>query len=781
MPRRVLVFQSDPLQAKKLSRYFINHGDRVWKTARLSEAVALLDSEPPELVLIDLEAPQTAGLALIRQCRRRAPLAQLVITTRRIDMQAEMQAREMGANIFLREPFTPDWIERALQKDAANSSKPAPPKPVSSPPPTQQDLPKVGVPIRLKITVPYILLALTFTLLAAFLVGRYIRESLEERFTNQLIDSGQLAADWMVEEERRLLETLRLVANTEGVSEAILAGDSEGLQRLVLPLAINAGEEAVEILDMQGISLLSLFHNPDRPAGEYSITRNSAALSEQAFVRRVLAGEVDTLGDKFAGLAVAETGQVFYIAGPVRNLENQPVGVVLVGKTLTTLARQLRQSTLAHITFYAPEGLPLTSTLFEGAQIQPLPPNESLNILLRQDHSSLQRDVTSASTTYTEVVGAWEARNGADLGLMGVALAPNLLVAPRQATGVQSLVFIALIFLAVTLVGVLTARMVTRPLKQVVEASRRVAEGNFQVKVKTSGNDEISVLATSFNYMVAGLQEGSIYRDLLGRTVSPEVREALRQSFASGDLRLEGQSTIGTVLISDIRNFTSLAEKEDAPTILKWLNEYFGRLVPVISQYGGVVDKFEGDSMMAFFGILPSRLPPEESSYQACQAAVAILKVVDQYNAERVQRGEAQLTTGLGINTGTLMVGGLGASDRLDYTIIGDTVNTTQRMQELTRQFGETGCVVGESTLTYLRERRQEFRLDPLGEHTFKGKSELSWVYRLRPSEGEKFRPDLGLSAEMPPPEQLAQQASPPIREAAANSAPASPDGENNV
>ena len=733
MSRRVLIFQSDPQQAKRLSRYFLNRGDRVWKTARLSEAVALLDSEPPELALIDLEAPQSAGLALIRQCRRRAPLAQLIVTNRHIDMQAEMQARALGASVFLREPFTPAWIERALQNHGEPSPQIAQPVAAVPPAPAQQELPRVGMPIRFKITLPYVLLALTFTLMAAFLVGRYIRESLQERFTNQLIDAGQQASDWMVEEERRLLETVRLVANAEGVADAILAGDAQRLHALVLPLAINSQEEAVEILDLNGVSLLSLVHPPDSPAGEYRATRNSALFSEQPFVRRVLAGDVDRRGDKFAGLVSSETAQVFYIAGPVRNRDNQAVGVALVGKSLTTLARDLRQSTLAQITFYTPDGKPLASTLFVGAQVPPLDPGLSLNILLRQDESTLQREVASASTTYTEIIGPWEARDGADLGLMGIALAPNLLAAPRQATGIQTLIFVALIFLAVILVGVLTARMVTRPLKQVVDASHRVAEGNFHVKVNAAGNDEISVLATTFNYMVAGLQEGSIYRDLLGRTVSPQVREALRKSIASGDLRLEGQSTEGAVLISDIRNFTSIAEKEDAPTILKWLNEYFGRLVPVVTQSGGVVDKFEGDAMMAFFGILPTRLPPEESSYQACRAAVQILEVIDRYNAERAQRGEPLLITGLGINTGTLMVGGLGASDRLDYTIIGDTVNTTQRLQELTRQFGETGCVVGESTLTCLGERRAEFRLDPLGEHAFKGKSELAWVYRLRP------------------------------------------------
>lgn len=163
------------------------------------------------------------------------------------------------------------------------------------------------------------------------------------------------------------------------------------------------------------------------------------------------------------------------------------------------------------------------------------------------------------------------------------------------------------------------------------------------------------VLGHSFNYMIAGLQEGSIYRDLLGKTVSPQVRETLRQSFSSGELRLEGQNTIGTVLISDIRNFTALAEKEEPTTILRWLNDYFGKLVPIVNAYGAIVDKFEGDAMLAFFGILPIRLPPEESAYRACQAAIEIMAVIDEMNLQRSALDVPPLLTGIGVNTGTLM------------------------------------------------------------------------------------------------------------------------------
>jgi len=254
------------------------------------------------------------------------------------------------------------------------------------------------------------------------------------------------------------------------------------------------------------------------------------------------------------------------------------------------------------------------------------------------------------------------------------------------------------------------------------------------VKVPSQGNDEVSVLAYAFNYMVSGLQEGIIYRDLLGRTVSPQVREALRRSFASGDLRLEGQSTEATVLMSDIRGFTALAEKEEPTKILHWLNEYFGELVPVITAHGGVVDKFEGDAMLAFFGILPTPLNSQESAYQACQAAIRMLLVIKGINDRRIAKGEPPLDTGIGVNTGRLIAGGLGTADRLNYTVIGDTVNTTQRIQGFTNSFGESGIIVSEYTLEALAERRAEFNLEPLGEHNFKGKMEQLWLYRLHPT-----------------------------------------------
>ncbi len=225
-----------------------------------------------------------------------------------------------------------------------------------------------------------------------------------------------------------------------------------------------------------------------------------------------------------------------------------------------------------------------------------------------------------------------------------------------------------------------------------------------------------------------------MYRDLLGRTVSPEVRDQLRQTFTSGHLRLEGQEAVATVMMSDIRGFTSLSEKADPATVFRWLNEYFSELVPIITANTGVVNKFDGDAMLAFFGILPKLLTPKQSAYCACQASLEILAAIERLNVLRVERGDPPLSTGIGINTGMVTAGGLGTSDRVHYTIIGDTVNTTQRLEALTRQlFNVSGVLISESTYQALDDYRSRFQLDPLGLHIVKGKMEQVSVYRLLP------------------------------------------------
>ncbi len=728
--KRVLIIQQQAQPAQALTRHFRSRGDQVWEAWEIGQAEALFKQIRPHLILLDLHFPGEDWLEFLRHIQTADPKVKVILTNQYPDVQREMLAKSNGFHVFLRQPFQARWIEQALRRLEAVDvptqprQQPSPaPLPVSQPP-------AVKVPVRLKITLPYLILALLFALASAYIVTQVVIESVQDRFFNQLVAAGRQTTDWMVREEDRLLATLRLIANTQGIAEAVQAGDSEQLRLLSLPLALNNNEEAVEILDTRGVTVFSARRPPDAPRGEYTYSRDDPFFSQQEFVQRVLRGEQDARGDKFAAFVQTPWGDYFYISGPILDAQGQLSGVVLVGKSAASLVREMKLDTLSDTTLYTVNGSPIASTF---PAFQPtLDPALALEVLQTQDQASKSRPLDINGINYTELLGAWEARSGEDLGLLGVALPQSFLVRTSQITRLQVFLLITISILLVILVGIYLANLITRPLLRLVRATSQVAQGNLGVKVSVDGNDELSVLAHAFNAMIAGLQEGFIYRDLLGRTVSPEVREQLRQTFGSGNVRLEGQQAEATVLISDIRGFTTLSEQADPARVMNWLNEYFDRIVPIIVKHGGVVNKFDGDAMLAFFGILPRMLSPKKSAMAACQAAVEMTAAIDELNHIREQRGDPPLITGIGINTGVVIAGGLGAKDRLHYTIIGDTVNTAQRLESLTRQLIKgTGAVIGHSTFTALEENQQRFTLEPMGLHSVKGKLERVMVYRL--------------------------------------------------
>ena len=140
---------------------------------------------------------------------------------------------------------------------------------------------------------------------------------MEERFYNQLKDVARQNNDLMVREESHLLETLRLIANTQGVAEAMAAGDTEQLRLLTLPLVANAKQEVVDLLDTNAVSLLSMRRSENGSRLNYTFTSGEDTYARLGFVLQTIQGQSDAIGNKYAGLLVAPWGNYFYIAGPV--------------------------------------------------------------------------------------------------------------------------------------------------------------------------------------------------------------------------------------------------------------------------------------------------------------------------------------------------------------------------------------------------------------------------------------------------------------------------------
>ena len=152
-------------------------------------------------------------------------------------------------------------------------------------PSRQTKIPKVRLPIRVKITLPYVLLALALAIAAAYVVSQIVLDTIEERFTNQLIEAGKLTNDWLAQEEDRLLETLRLIAYTRGVPEAVAAGNAETLRELVLPVAVNYQEDVIDLLDLQGTSVLSLHHRDQGQPEDYRASRGETIFRQWPFTK----------------------------------------------------------------------------------------------------------------------------------------------------------------------------------------------------------------------------------------------------------------------------------------------------------------------------------------------------------------------------------------------------------------------------------------------------------------------------------------------------------------
>ena len=619
-PLHVLIVHSNEKTSSELANYFSRRGDQVWQTSDAVQAAAQLKEINPDLVLVDLHLEGTVWQDLVH-LQKTSPQLKLIITSQHPDYRRELLARELGARVFLREPFTSHWIEHALAQISSQaetdsrvqgSDKSLPvhtQRPTTTQKPRKSAVPdretfstRVRIPVRVKITIPYIILAALFALAGAYIVSQIILESIQDRFNNQLIETGKQSADWMVHQEDRLLETLRLVASTTGVADAIQAQDTGGLQQMVLPLAVNAKQEAVEVLNGQGTSVLSLRHVTDGGLADYTSTQAETIFAQWDFVQSVLKGQIDQGRDKYAGLVHAPWGDFFYVSGPIHSPDGSLVGAVLVGISFTSLVREMSMENLEECTLYDLKGQPMASTLFSSSTgTQPLTAQQSASVITGQADASLVRDLTVGSVNYSEIISPWQARSTQTLGLLGVALPQSFLITTNRITQTQIFLLVAGAFMLVILIGITISNQITRPLLRIVKASTEVANGNLNVKVEPRGNDEVAALSRTFNSMVVGLQEGSIYRDLLGRTVSPEVREQLRQTFTSGNLHIEGQQAVATVLMSDIKGFTSLSEQVDAATVFKWLNEYFGKLVPLIANNNGVVNKFDGDAMLAFF------------------------------------------------------------------------------------------------------------------------------------------------------------------------------------
>lgn len=229
------------------------------------------------------------------------------------------------------------------------------------------------------------------------------------------------------------------------------------------------------------------------------------------------------------------------------------------------------------------------------------------------------------------------------------------------------------------------------------------------------------VLSISFSLLVEKDKRFQVEL-AFSKYVSPQVFKTLISDYKNIDLKASRREV--TVLFADIRDFTTFTEYLPPEEVSSYLNEYFTEMVEVILKHNGTVDKFMGDAIMAFFG---APVPDKNHPMQAVTAALEMLSVLEQLNKKWSGQGRRLLRIGIGINTGTVLIGNFGSPKLMDYTVIGDTVNLASRLENLNKE-ENTAILISAFTYQHLKN---DVDVTVLGPKRLKGKTESIVVYEL--------------------------------------------------
>jgi adenylate cyclase len=249
------------------------------------------------------------------------------------------------------------------------------------------------------------------------------------------------------------------------------------------------------------------------------------------------------------------------------------------------------------------------------------------------------------------------------------------------------------------LLTLLLARSLTRPLAEAAATLRRVQGGDLDAQMRVVSSDEVGILADGVNAMVSTLRDRERILATFGRVVEPAIRDRL----LAGDLSLGGELRTVSVLFCDLHGFTGIAERVPPKDVVSTLNEFFSEMTDCAKLHAGFVDKFIGDAVMVVFG-LASDTPIE----QAAAAAAALSCVIEMrqrlasLNQRRSRHGSTTLGMSIGVHSGEVVAGIIGARERYEYTVIGDTVNVASRLQQVSRD-QNLGAVISDDTYRLAR------------------------------------------------------------------------------
>lgn len=402
--------------------------------------------------------------------------------------------------------------------------------------------------VRARVITPFLIIVIVMAGLGVFTVTRLVAGSLQERFSNQLAASSDAAKNTAVTVEEGLLEQLRLLVFVQNVPSLILSRDEAELDRILRPIIANAALDEVNIASSAGDGFLRLRRLVGVPGIEYEVIE---ALDIQSWegAARVLAGQTDTLGDKYSDIIGTSAGQVMFITASVTTEDGTVVGAMSVGIRLDRFAVLMREQSLSAVAIYDLRGELLSSTFRGLSEIDlalDTPTVEALLNGITAQSPLIERQV--GGELYQILFSPFEIRSR-PAGLLAVGLQTNFIVDSAGTSRDLLSVLFGGLTMAILLFGLIVSRSITQPINRLVQTTRAITQGDLSRRVELKTPDELGELGISFDRMtdelvqqkleIAALYQGQLQETARREAMLNNINDAVIVQDARGHVLLE--------------------------------------------------------------------------------------------------------------------------------------------------------------------------------------------------------------------------------------------------
>ncbi len=333
-----------------------------------------------------------------------------------------------------------------------------------------------------------------------------------------------------------------------------------------------------------------------------------------------------------------------------------------------------------------------------------------------------QTFIFSSNLPYLSYIGSVNYQE-VTIGYVLLTFDQSLFIQARNKT-LYTIIFTTIVLMALSVIfAIMLGERLSRPINELVSASKAISKGDYKFRFNERRNDEFGLLMKSLNIMADGLLHKESVEKAFSRYLSPTVAQEILGNLESIDLG--GEQVEASVLFVDIIGFTELSQTMEPEKTNQLLNHYFSYLSQAAGIYGGHVDKFMGDCIMLVFGV-PNK--DEHHSYQAISCALLIQKIISNINSKRISQKMTPVNFHIAANSGLVLAGNMGSTQRMEYTVIGDAVNLASRIASHAK---DNEVIIPETMLAY-RGVKEYFELERKDSIKIRGHEKEVILYRVK-------------------------------------------------